>query len=293
MRVFHLNCGSLCPFGGALWDGQSGVLGRGELVCHCLLIETDRSLVLVDTGLGVQDCRDPFPRLSRVLTATLGVRLDEHRTAITQVRALGYDPRDVEHIVLTHLDFDHAGGLDDFTEATLHLYAPERDAATQRKTAVQRGRYRPLQWSGERKWALYESIGERWLGLECVRELIGLPSEILLVPLVGHTLGHAGVAILHDGHWLLHAGDAYLHRDEMARAYGCPPGLALYQRAMDEDAQMRRRNLSKLRQLATSGENLTVFCAHDAVELARLQTLNPPPRPRVATLAPPLFPEAP
>jgi glyoxylase-like metal-dependent hydrolase (beta-lactamase superfamily II) len=36
-----------------------------------------------------------------------------------QVQRLGFDPRDVRHIVLTHLDFDHAGGLDDFPHATV------------------------------------------------------------------------------------------------------------------------------------------------------------------------------
>jgi glyoxylase-like metal-dependent hydrolase (beta-lactamase superfamily II) len=30
-------------------------------------------------------------------------------TAIRQLEQLGFDPRDVEHIVLSHLDFDHAG----------------------------------------------------------------------------------------------------------------------------------------------------------------------------------------
>ena len=41
MRVHHLNCGCMCPLGGALMDGvSSGPTAR--LACHCLLIETDR-----------------------------------------------------------------------------------------------------------------------------------------------------------------------------------------------------------------------------------------------------------
>jgi hypothetical protein len=50
MKIHHLNCGCMCPFGGAFYDGFSKGL-HAHLVCHCLLIETDRDgLILVDTG---------------------------------------------------------------------------------------------------------------------------------------------------------------------------------------------------------------------------------------------------
>jgi glyoxylase-like metal-dependent hydrolase (beta-lactamase superfamily II) len=44
-----------------------------------------------------------------------------------------YDPKDVRHIVLTHLDFDPAGGLGDFPHATVHMLADERDYAVQQR----------------------------------------------------------------------------------------------------------------------------------------------------------------
>lgn len=50
MRVHHLNCGCMCPLGGALFDGYSRRL-TASVVCHCLLIETDTNgLILVDTS---------------------------------------------------------------------------------------------------------------------------------------------------------------------------------------------------------------------------------------------------
>jgi len=52
-----------------------------------------------------------------------------------------------------------------------------------------------------------------------------------LVPLLGPTLGHAGVAIRAGGGWLLQGGDAYFHRDEMdLDRPSCTPGLRFYQR---------------------------------------------------------------
>ena len=58
MRVHHLNCGTLCPHGRRLLAGEGGLLEPAEVVCHCLLIETDDGLVLLDTGFGVEDTRD-------------------------------------------------------------------------------------------------------------------------------------------------------------------------------------------------------------------------------------------
>jgi hypothetical protein len=65
MRVHHLNCISTCPLGGKLMDGRTdSFVRRGELACHCLLVETADSLVLIDTGLGLRDVAQPRERLS-------------------------------------------------------------------------------------------------------------------------------------------------------------------------------------------------------------------------------------
>ena len=57
-------------------------------------------------------------------------------------------------------------------------------------------RFRPQQWERTRaNWRVYPTGGgERWIGFEAVRDLEGVPPEFLLVPLIGHTFGHAGVA---------------------------------------------------------------------------------------------------
>jgi glyoxylase-like metal-dependent hydrolase (beta-lactamase superfamily II) len=104
-----------------------------------------------------------------------------------------------------------------------------------------------------------------------VRDLDGPPLEILMLPLRGHTLGHAGIAIQSDRGWLLHAGDAYLHSAEMASCPSCPPGLALYERIMDSDHAARRLNQQRLRDLKHANADVRVFCSHDATELAALQ----------------------
>jgi glyoxylase-like metal-dependent hydrolase (beta-lactamase superfamily II) len=268
MRIHHINCGTDCPFGGAVFDGRSkGPLGR--LVCHCLLIETGAGLVLVDTGYGLRDVRDPFPRLSRPFAALLNIRLREQETAIRQVEALGYSPSDVRHIVLTHLDFDHAGGLEDFPQATVHLMSAELEAATQRRRGfVPRNRYRPMQWDESPQWRRYQPDGEGWFGFQSVRQLDGLPPEILLIPLKGHTWGHAGVAVDTGSGWVLHAGDAYFYRDEVRRPdRRCTPGLRGYQTMMEVDRAARLENQARLRALSLdAAAGVKMVCAHDVVE---------------------------
>jgi glyoxylase-like metal-dependent hydrolase (beta-lactamase superfamily II) len=282
MRIHHLNCGTDCPFGGALFDGRSKGL-TGRLVCHCLLIETDRhGLVLIDTGYGLNDVdhphRPPHPRITRTMRAMLNIKLRESETAIRQIEALGHSPGDVRHIVLTHLDFDHAGGLEDFPGATVHVMAKEYDSATgPRRGFVPRNRYRPSQFDEVRDWRRYGARGERWFGFESVRDLEGLPPEILMVPLPGHTWGHAGVAIEGPQGWLLHAGDAYFYRGEMREAKRrCTPGLRAYQTMMEVDRELRLSNQERLRRLSRDASaGVRLVCAHDPVEFERCAAGTP------------------
>lgn len=282
MRIHHINCGTDCPFGGALFDGRSkGPTGR--LVCHCVLIETDaHGLVLVDTGYGLKDVHHPHsgpsPRITRTMRSLLNIKLREQETAIRQVETLGFRASDVRHILLTHLDFDHAGGLEDFPQATVHVMNRELAAASgPRKGFVPRNRYRPSQLDGVQNWRLYGGDGEPWFGFETVRGLEGLPPEILMVPLPGHTWGHAGIAVRGKDGWLLHAGDAYFYRGEMRRARReCTPGLRGYQTMMEVNRKLRLENQERLRRLSIEHRSdVRIFCAHDVVEWERCAAGTP------------------
>jgi glyoxylase-like metal-dependent hydrolase (beta-lactamase superfamily II) len=275
MRIHHLNCISSCPLGGHLMDGRTpGLLTRGKLCCHCLAVETNDGLVLVDTGFGLADCADPRTRLSKFFLTLLSPEFREEMTAIRQLERMGFRGTDVRHIVLTHLDFDHAGGLDDFPHARVHMLQRERDYALLQKTWMDRQRFRPRQWEGTQgNWTVYQALaGEPWFGFNAVRQLEGLPPEILMVPLPGHTFGHAGVAIRSERGWLLQAGDAYFHHREMDHENPtCTPGLEMYQTMLEKDRRARLDNQRRLRELRRRhGNEVRVFCSHDPLEYEAL-----------------------
>lgn len=235
------------------------------MVSHCLLVERPDGLLLVDTGFGSADIADSN-RLGRAFKSVMRPLLDPSETAAAQVTALGYDVADVRDIALTHLDLDHVGGVGDFPRARVHVYATELEAARHPR-GMEHGRYLPVQWQAA-KFVEHVAEGDDWLGFESVTVLDG--DDVLLVPLHGHSRGHAAVAVREDdGRWLLHAGDAYFHTGDLTEPPTCPRLLKITQNILGQDNAVRLNNQERLRRFqAEHGEQVRIFSAHDPTELA-------------------------
>ncbi|MCL7493394.1 MBL fold metallo-hydrolase [Streptomyces sp. MCA2] len=262
-RVHHLNCGSMMSIE-ATYEGPPPL----HAVCHCLLVETDRDgLVLIETGLGLDDVRRPQDSLDPEWRELAQPELRPAETARQQIERLGYAVSDVRHIALTHLDVDHCGGLPDFPEAQVHLMASELRAAMAEAPSF---RYRPAHWAHGPRWVTYEpdsAGGEEWAGFAGVRPLTGVASEVLMMPLGGHSAGHAGFAVRDGEGWLLHAGDAYFyHREIAADDPHSHPLMDLIQLNAQVDEELRIANQGRLREAAAGGageERIRVINAHD------------------------------
>jgi len=275
MRVHSLNCGTFCPLSRRLFNGTGSLFERGRLVCNCLLLETGDGLALVDTGFGLGDIDRPLSHIGPVWGAINRPRLTPRLTAHHQVEQLGYRPSDVRHIILTHLDFDHAGGLPDFPHARVHVHANEHDSVLYDWSVLKRRRYLPANWAHRPRWKLYHGDGDRWMGFEGVQAVEGLGMEVLLVPLFGHSDGHCGVAIRLRNVWLLHCGDAYFHHWEIAsEGARTPLGLAAYENIYQENRSLRLRNLERLRDLVNERlDQVWIMNSHDPVYAERAESM--------------------
>ncbi len=272
LRVHHLNCGTMCPVCAKLINGEGGWLEPAKMVCHVLLIETPRDgLVLVDTGIGRLDVNEPV-RLGRPFLAMMRPVMSLAETAVTQVQQLGFKVEDVRHIIVTHLDLDHASGLPDFPNAKVHVFEPEFQAAMH-PDFRSKSRYLPAQWAHSPRWVKYPAnVGESWFGFNNAHPIQGLSEDILLVPLIGHTHGHCGVAVRGEEGWMLHCGDAYFFRGQLQQPPVMPLGIRLFEKLVQTERKARIENLNRLNALQQShGPEIQIFCAHDPVEFARFK----------------------
>ena len=270
MKIHHLNCGTMCPVCERLMHGKGSWLKPAKLCCHCLLIESSDRLILVDTGFGTEDIKNANQRLGRSFQWLTRPKLDLSETAHYQLKALGFSPDDVTDIFPTHLDLDHAGGLSDFPQATVHIYQAEVDYALKPRFK-DRTRYRALQFAHQPKWQRYAKAQNTWFGLnsfDCSKQL-GL--NLHIVPLIGHTWGHTGIAIQQDQEWLLHCGDAYFHHTELTDPTKMPFGLSLFEKQVETDRTARLDSLEKLQYLKKNHPEINMFCAHDIEEFEKFK----------------------
>jgi glyoxylase-like metal-dependent hydrolase (beta-lactamase superfamily II) len=73
---------------------------RISLDTNCILVRTGGSLGLIDTGYGAKT-----PQKQRLRFA-----LDDGKSLVRNLAAIGVEPGDIDWVILTHLHFDHAGG---------------------------------------------------------------------------------------------------------------------------------------------------------------------------------------
>ena len=277
MKIYHLNCTTFRLRFARAFDGRMAFFDT-HLTCvtHCLLVETSSAgLVLVDTGFGMQDINDPrcVPPIFHFVFRPPWKR---EETALAGIQALGLDPRDVRHIILTHLDYDHANGLGDFPWAKAHVYAAELRAAQSRRSPTNRVRYNRSRLIAHAQWESYDrNGGNMWYGLQGLCPIKSLEDDFALVPLVGHSPGHCGVAVRSKQGWLLHTGDAYMVHAELQPAPDGPARTGLFQPIMQSDGKARQESLARLAKLhGDHGNEVKVFCAHDKAEFEDLRKLS-------------------
>jgi glyoxylase-like metal-dependent hydrolase (beta-lactamase superfamily II) len=77
--------------------------GRIPLACRALLIEAGSRKILCETGIG--------SFFERKLAERFGIEDYGRHRLLENLAARGHSPASITHVILSHLHFDHAGGL--------------------------------------------------------------------------------------------------------------------------------------------------------------------------------------
>jgi glyoxylase-like metal-dependent hydrolase (beta-lactamase superfamily II) len=78
-------------------------IGRIPLACRCLLLQFEGVKVLCEAGIGAF--------FEPKLAERYGVQTPEHHLLLENLERAGHSPDSIDFVILSHLHFDHAGGL--------------------------------------------------------------------------------------------------------------------------------------------------------------------------------------
>jgi glyoxylase-like metal-dependent hydrolase (beta-lactamase superfamily II) len=194
----------------ALWSRfyPTDEQNRIALACNCLLVEWPdrRARVLIETGHGAKFT----PKDQRIYD------IDPRRWLGPALAEADIDPATITDVVLTHLHFDHAGGLTaeqhgqigpTFPAARVHVQRAEYDDA-RANFGIMGSSYREENYATipPAAWRLLDGPGDIVPGVRAW-------------PTPGHTRGHQSFVVTGDARTLVFAGDLLPTRRHVGSAY--------------------------------------------------------------------------
>jgi glyoxylase-like metal-dependent hydrolase (beta-lactamase superfamily II) len=206
VTIHFLNDGFWWDDGGAqfgivpkeLWEKEKPANARNRIKMSltCPLIVTSKELVLVDTGIGNRLSE----REREIYTPERGEGL------VGGLRALGFTPADVTHVILSHLHFDHVGGvIEKLPNSTV------RPLFSQARFYIQKAEWHlAMSPPDERLAAAYRHAPECLHPLKQVERING---DTIITPQIrtavsgGHTSPHQCVIVESGGTGLIHLAD--------------------------------------------------------------------------------------
>ncbi|MFB6142190.1 MAG: N-acyl homoserine lactonase family protein [Halorientalis sp.] len=222
--------------------------------CPAYLIDHPEGTVLFDTGVSYEALDDPeaygaphMEAMGEMVTTT-----DDHRLT-AQLDDAGYDPDDVDIVVLSHLHLDHAGEITQFPDAEFVVHQEE---------------LRYAWWPDRTQWTFYlendfaplRSYAYDVTVVEGEYDVFG-DGSVVTVPTPGHTPGHQSLLLRSvEGQTVLLAADVAHVRDAYEKEL-----CTAFNWAVDESVA----SIRTVRDLART-EDAQVAFLHDREDLATL-----------------------
>ena len=204
MKLTWLNGGVTALDGGAmfgvvpkaLWSRKYPVNDKNqiELACEPILVQYEGKNYVIDTGVG-------FGKLNEKQLRNYGV--SQESTIFDSLQELGLTASDIDAVLMTHMHFDHAGGLTywegeqlvpTFPNATIYVTQAEWDEMRHPNI-----RSRNTYW--KENWEPVQHLVKTYEG-----EMEVAPG-VKLIHTGGHSEGHAIIRLEQNGEVLLHMAD--------------------------------------------------------------------------------------
>jgi len=198
LRLYVLDDGMIKVADPATFHLKKEEVATADMVISSYLIVHPKGILLWDTG-AIADAdfnADGSPTTQGGFTAT--------KTLKSQLAALGYAPKDITYIGLSHYHFDHTANANDYAGATWLVQQPERDAMFAEKSPPITKRAQYIALKDSKTKILH---GEDF-------DVFG-DGTVVIKAAYGHTPGHQVVYLkLAKTGPILLAGDLYHYQEE-------------------------------------------------------------------------------
>jgi 4-pyridoxolactonase len=173
MKLYLLDTGSIViDHAQLMWNIGGGTPVR--IPAYALLVDHPDGLFMVDTGFDLE-------HTNRVLPFELPEQTPA-QTIPEQLRACGYEPGDVDTLIMSHLHFDHCGGNKHLPHAKVVLHEKELPQAREPQPFERLG-------YSDRSWDI------DGLNIETISGDVEIASGLHLLETPGHTVGHYSLLV--------------------------------------------------------------------------------------------------
>lgn len=205
VRLYLFDCGKITGVNPTAGFGfQPGELATSDMVTPCFLIVHPRGTLMWDTG-EIADAAvktDGTPTKQGAFTVT--------RRLLPQLAAIGYTPRDITYLALSHYHGDHVANANAFAGSTWIVQKVERDAMFAPGAGSKKGPGSPAR-------DLYSALEKsKTLLLNGEDHDVFGDGTVVIKFTPGHTPGHQSLflKLAKTGPVLL-SGDLYHYREEL------------------------------------------------------------------------------
>ncbi len=228
---------------------------RVNALLPCILVQHPRGTILYDTGLGNnadRDFQEAMPWGTRFTFPYKPIG-----SARTQMQMSGkVNPDSIKTIIMSHLHWDHASGIEDFPDAEIWTTQTDYNYAIKKMGF---GFSRSVFDNNKVKWRFINFQNKPYENFDQSLDVFG-DGSIVLIPLPGHTPSLTGMFVnMKSGKRVLFINDASLFSDDLK----VPAKAWMETLFVDDDKKQTEATIARIYRLMKQYPDLVIISSHD------------------------------